>query len=77
MAPESNHEKSTISAQSDIWSLGCLVYELVCGKRPYYQCANAYACMFTACSNITPLQLTKDESVKVKFKDPNLKDFLN
>ena len=35
MAPEVIRSEP-YSYPIDIWSLGCIVFELVCGKRPYY-----------------------------------------
>lgn len=34
MAPEVILEKP-YSFEADIWSLGCIIYELVCGQKPY------------------------------------------
>jgi serine/threonine protein kinase len=60
----------------DIWAVGCILYELISGKRPYYTCKNKFAAMFAVANNETPLHKS-DSKIKKKFKDEVLKDFLN
>jgi hypothetical protein len=35
MAPEQIREPSAVDARADLWGLGCLLYELVCGRRAF------------------------------------------
>jgi serine/threonine protein kinase len=35
MAPEQIRDAKNVDARADVFSLGCLLYELVCGRRPF------------------------------------------
>ncbi|MFO0676312.1 MAG: protein kinase [Polyangiaceae bacterium] len=35
MSPEQMHSSKNVDHRSDIWALGCILYELVCGRTPY------------------------------------------
>ena len=35
MAPECVHNKNNVSKGADIWSLGCMLYQLVTGLMPF------------------------------------------
>jgi hypothetical protein len=35
MAPEQIREPSAVDTRADLWGLGCLLYELVCGRRAF------------------------------------------
>ena len=75
MAPEVI-KSEPYSYPIDIWAVGCILYELVSGKRPYYTCKNKFASMFSTANNQTPLEKS-DKKVRLKFKDKNLLDFLD
>ncbi|CAI2359934.1 unnamed protein product [Moneuplotes crassus] len=59
----------------DIWAVGCILYELVSGKRPYYTCQNKFSSMYMIGNNHTPLEKS-DHKVRQKFKDKEITDFL-
>ncbi len=76
MAPEVISEKP-YAYEADIWSLGCIVYELVSGVKPYASLnpVNAMYCMVQFAS---PLEYA-DENIKDIFYDKtnrSLLDFL-
>ena len=76
MAPEVVLQKA-YSYEVDIWSLGCIVYELVCGVKPYTD-MNAFNAIYTLAQYTSPLE-NADENIKDIFYDkPNrsLLDFL-
>ena len=35
MAPEQIEDASSVTEQADVWSLGCILYEMVCGRRAF------------------------------------------
>ena len=75
MAPEViKNEK--YSYPIDIWAVGCILYELLSGKRPYYTSKNKFASMFSTANNQTPLEKS-DDKIRKKFKDKALRDFLD
>lgn len=49
MAPEVITQKGHGRA-ADIWSLGCVVLEMVTGKRPWHELENYHQIMFKVCS---------------------------
>ena len=77
MAPEVILEKP-YSFEVDIWSLGCIVYEMVSGIKPYYD-MNPFNAMLKMAQCTNPLEHA-DENIKDIFYDKNnrnLLDFVN
>lgn len=58
----------------DIWSLGCIVYEMACGERPFGE-MNQMTAMYKATQVNTPLQSAKDE-IKDFFYDKSNRSLL-
>jgi len=76
MAPEVILGKP-YSYAADIWSLGCLCFELFCGKRPYHSYEWMQA-MFQMVQHISPIE-TCSPTLKYQFELPEnakLLDFL-
>ena len=77
MAPEVILDKP-YSYAADIWSLGCLTFELFCGKRPYASFGGMQA-MFQMIQKISPIESCTPHT-KYLFNLPEnttLLDFLN
>eukprot|EP01022_Parablepharisma_sp_SALTPOND_P021019 TRINITY_DN3985_c3_g1_i1.p2 TRINITY_DN3985_c3_g1~~TRINITY_DN3985_c3_g1_i1.p2 ORF type:complete len:631 (-),score=82.57 TRINITY_DN3985_c3_g1_i1:7082-8974(-) len=77
MAPEVILDKP-YSYAADIWSLGCLCFELFCGKRPYANFGGMQA-MFQMVQHISPLE-SCSPNVKHLFSLPEnakLLDFIS
>mmetsp|Transcript_27826 Transcript_27826/g.24621 ORF Transcript_27826/g.24621 Transcript_27826/m.24621 type:complete len:138 (+) Transcript_27826:578-991(+) len=75
MAPEVI-KNDPYSYPVDIWALGCILFELISGKRPYYTCQNKFSSMYMIGNNQTPLEKS-DHKVRQRFKDKTLTDFLS
>ena len=76
MAPEVILEKP-YAFDADIWSLGCIVYELVCGVKPYCD-MNPLNAIYQMAQFSSPLEYA-DDNIKDIFYDKtnrNLLDFL-
>ena len=41
MAPERWHASQPVDHRSDIYALGCLLFELLCGQPPFYEGSDA------------------------------------
>lgn len=71
MAPESitgSTTKGKLGAD-DVWSLGCVVLEMITGRRPWADLDNEWAIMYHVAAGHTPQFPTKDEvsSAGMKF----------
>jgi serine/threonine protein kinase len=77
MAPEVIMEKP-YSFEVDIWSLGCIVYELVCGVKPYADISNPFNAMYQMVQYASPLEYADDNIKDIFFDKSNrgLLDFL-
>ena len=76
MAPEVILEKP-YAFEADIWSIGCILYELISGVKPYND-NNPFTAMLKMAQYSSPLEYASDE-IKDIFYDKgnrNLLDFL-
>ena len=76
MAPEVILEKP-YAFEADVWSVGCIVYELACGAKPYFD-MNPFNAMYKMAQFTSPLEYAED-NIKDIFYDKsnrNLLDFL-
>jgi eukaryotic-like serine/threonine-protein kinase len=55
MSPEQMRSARTVDRRSDIWSLGCVLYELVEGRAPFEAESFAELCVMVAIEPFTPL----------------------
>ena len=74
MAPEVILDEP-YSYGADIWSLGCLCFELFCGKRPYASFGGMQA-MFQMVQHNSPIVVCEPETKKL-FYNPNNIDILD
>lgn len=75
MAPEIILEKP-YSYEVDVWSLGCIVYELVSGVKPYHDISNPFSAMCKMAHYTSPLEYAND-SIKDVFYDKSNRDLLD
>jgi serine/threonine protein kinase len=74
MAPEVISEKP-YAYEADIWSFGCIVYELACGAKPYAD-MTPYNAMYNMVQYTSPLEYA-DDSIKDIFYDKSNRDLLD
>jgi serine/threonine protein kinase len=74
MSPEVILEKP-YAYEADIWSLGCILYELVCGVKPYAD-MNPFNAMLKMAQYTSPLEYA-DDNVKDIFYDKIHRDLLD
>jgi serine/threonine protein kinase len=74
MAPEVISEKP-YGYEADIWSLGCIVYELSCGVKPYAG-MTPYNAMYNMVQYTSPLEYAND-TIKDIFYDKSNRDLLD
>ncbi|HEY5928655.1 MAG TPA: serine/threonine-protein kinase [Kofleriaceae bacterium] len=55
MSPEQMRSARTVDPRSDIWSLGCVLYELVEGKQPFEASNFAELCVMVTIESFAPL----------------------
>ncbi len=77
MAPEVISEKP-YAYEADIWSLGCIVYELVSGVKPYAN-LNPVNAMYSMVQYASPLEYADEKTQDIFYDKSNrtLLDFLN
>jgi mitogen-activated protein kinase kinase kinase 1 len=66
------------SYEDDIWSIGCILFELFCGYKPYYD-LNAFNTRCSLAQYITPLEEANDDLKDIFYDRKNrvVLDFLN
>jgi serine/threonine protein kinase len=74
MAPEVILEKP-YAFEADVWSLGCIIYELVCGVKPYCD-MNPFNAMLKMAQYTSPLEYA-DESIQDIFYDKQNRQLLD
>lgn len=76
MAPEVIMEKP-YAFEADIWSVGCILYELISGVKPYND-NNPFNAMLKMAQYTSPLEYANDEIKDVFYhrSNRNLLDFL-
>jgi mitogen-activated protein kinase kinase kinase len=57
MAPEAIMNQGSVMGAEDVWSLGCLVWEILSGKRPWYHLDNEWAMIFSMNQHEPPIVL--------------------
>ena len=64
--------------EDDIWSIGCILFELFCGYKPYYE-LNPFNTRCALAQYITPLEEAKDDLKDIFYDRKNrvVLDFLN
>ena len=64
--------------EDDIWSIGCILFELFCGYKPYYE-LNPFNTRCALAQYITPLEEAKDDLKDIFYDRKNrvILDFLN
>jgi serine/threonine protein kinase len=76
MAPEVILEKP-YAFEADIWSIGCILYELISGEKPYKD-TNPFNAMIRMAEFSSPLEYANDEIKDIFYsrENRNLLDFL-
>jgi serine/threonine protein kinase len=74
MSPEVILEKP-YAYDADIWSLGCIIYEMVCGVKPYSD-MNPFNAMMKMAQYTSPLEYA-DDNIKDIFYDKKNRDLLD
>lgn len=76
MAPEVIMEKP-YAYEADIWSIGCILYELISGEKPYKD-TNPFNAMIRMTEFSSPLEYANDEIKDIFYarENRNLLDFL-
>jgi serine/threonine protein kinase len=73
MAPEVILEKP-YAFDADIWSIGCILYELVCGEKPYND-NNSFNAMLKMAQYTFPIEYASEE-IKDLFYDKSNRNLL-
>lgn len=75
MAPEIILEKP-YSYEVDIWSLGCILYELISCVKPYHDVNNPFNVMYKVAQYTSPLEYAED-TIKDTFYDKSNRSVLD